>query len=203
MLKIGLTGPSGAGKSMVAGLFTRWNIPTIDTDAVYHELLTPPSRCLDELVATFGKEILTLDGCLDRPVLASFVFDPEHPDRLEQLNRIAHHYILEQVRILCQTYEAQGSVAVLIDAPVLFESGFDKECDRTLAVLADPSTRLSRIMIRDGISRDAAMKRMGAQPSDDFYIHRADAVVYNDGEMTPEHLAAHIRDRLLAWEVMI
>ena len=203
MMKIGLTGPSGAGKSTVAELLIRWGIPSLDTDAIYHELLLPPSSCLDELVTAFGTGILTSDGHLNRPALASLVFDPRHAERLDTLNRITHYYILEQVRIRCDAYEAQNVPAVLIDAPVLFESGFDKECDRTLAVLAAPEVRLSRIMDRDGLSHDAATKRMEAQPTDDFYTTRADAVVYNNGDVTPEVAATHIRNQLLAWGVTI
>ena len=202
-IRVAIDGPGGAGKSTVAELLIRWGIPSLDTDAIYHELLLPPSSCLDELVTAFGTGILTSDGHLNRPALASLVFDPRHAERLDTLNRITHYYILEQVRIRCDAYEAQNVPAVLIDAPVLFESGFDKECDRTLAVLAAPSVRLSRIMERDGLSHEASVTRMKAQPSDDFYIQRADTVVYNNGDVSPEVLASHIQNQLLIWGVSI
>ena len=199
MLRIGLTGPSGAGKSIVAELFARFGVPSVDTDAVYHELLLPPSACLDELVAAFGKDILTPDGHLDRPALAALVFDPAHGERLERLNGITHRHILDRVRVLCLQYEADGVPAVLIDAPVLFESGFDRECDRTLAVLADPDVRLARIMARDGLTREAALSRINAQPSDGFYISRADAVLYDNH--APEDLLPDVRRMLGEWGV--
>ena len=201
MLTIGLTGPSGAGKGTVARLFARFGVPSIDTDAVYHELLLPPSACLDELVAAFGGKILTPDGNLNRPALAALVFAPEQADRLATLNRITHRHILDRVRTICCEYEAQGVAAVLIDAPVLFESGFDRECDRTLAVLADPSVRLSRIMARDGLSEAAALARMAAQPADDFYISRADVTIYDD--TAPDDLIPTVRRLLLDWGIAV
>ena len=201
MLRIGLTGPSGAGKGTVAMLFARFGVPSVDTDAVYHELLLPPSACLDELAGTFGKGILAADGSLNRSALAALVFDPDHPRRLTTLNQITHRYILERTRELCAGYEKAGMAAVLIDAPVLFESGFDKECDRTLAVLAAPSIRLARIMSRDGLDKAAAEARMDAQPSDDFYTERSDAVLYNNHQH-PEALLPSIQKLLDEWEVL-
>ena len=88
---LGLTGPSGAGKGVVAKrLSVVHGFAWIDTDAVYHELISAPSACLDELVEAFGKDILTPDGALHRPALAAIVFDPENKDKLELLNAITH-----------------------------------------------------------------------------------------------------------------
>ena len=201
MLKIGLTGPSGAGKGVVSSLLARYGIASIDTDAVYHELLVPPSACLDELVARFGHSVLAPDGTLDRRALAAIVFADGHEDDLESLNRITHRHILDRVRIVCRELESTYTPAVLIDAPVLFESGFDRECDKTLAVLADKATRLARIMARDGLTETAAVQRLSAQPSDDFYISRAAAVIRNDGASAD--MDAPLRALLETWGVTL
>ena len=177
---IGLTGPTGAGKGVVSGICRRWGIPSIDTDAVYHALLEPPSACLDGLVASFGTGICNPDGTLNRPALSAIVFAPGAGDKLELLNRITHGFVLDKVRTLCRAQEEAGAPAVLVDAPLLYESGFDRECDRVLAVLAAPDTRLCRIMARDDISLNAALARLRAQKPDDFYA-RADGILYNDG----------------------
>ena len=201
MLKIGLTGPSGAGKGVVSSLLARYGIPSIDTDAVYHELLVPPSACLDELVARFGDSVLAPDGTLDRRALAAIVFADGHEAELEALNSITHRHILDRVRNICREHEATDAPAVLIDAPVLFESGFDRECDKTLAVLADKATRLARIIARDGLTEAAAVQRLSAQPSNDFYISRADAVIHNDGESAD--MDAPLRALLETWGVTL
>lgn len=196
---IGLTGQTGAGKSVVSAICRGWSIPSIDTDEVYHTLLIPPSACLDELVTAFGSGVLRADGSLDRPALAAIVFAPDGTEKRELLNRITHRYVLEAVRATCRDMTAQGVPAVLVDAPLLYESGFDKECDRVLAVLAAPDVRLCRIMARDGLSLAAATARMQAQKPDDFY-HLADGVLYNDGN-SPDELIPHLRSLLSAWGV--
>lgn len=200
MLTIGLTGPSGAGKGVVASLFARYGIPSIDTDAVYHGLLVPPSACLDELVERFGKTILTPDGCLDRKALAAVVFAAGHETDLADLNRITHRHVLNEARRQLSVYEAEGKAAVLVDAPQLYESGFDAECDRVLAVLAPRDIRMGRIMARDGLDEARATARMDAQKNDDFFRSHADAVLVNNGRV--EALDAEIRGLLSRWEVL-
>ncbi len=199
MLIIGLTGPSGAGKGFVAACFSRYGIPSIDTDAVYHELLKPPSVCLDELTARFGQGILAPGGTLDRAALAALVFAPDCETALNDLNRITHRHVLAEVRRTCATLSATGTPAVLVDAPQLFESGFDAECDRVLAVLAPRDLRLARIMARDGLDRDRAEARLHAQHADDFFRARADAVILNDGDAAA--VDSEVRQLLSLWEV--
>lgn len=184
MTVFGLTGPSGAGKGALAAAFAVYDVPHLDTDAIYHDLLIPPSACLDALVAEFGAGILAPDGTLDRRALAAIVFAPDAPDgTLETLNRITHAFILAETRRLIEAARGADKPAVLVDAPLLYESGFDAACDRVIAVLAPRRLRLNRILARDGISPIAAAARMDAQQSDDFYAVRADYVVFNGGNM--------------------
>lgn len=200
MLTIGLTGPSGAGKGLISSLFAEFGIPSIDTDAVYHALLVPPSPCLDELVRRFGRAILTEDGCLDRRALAAIVFAPGHEAELSDLNRITHRHVLDEARRRLEIYRTEGKPAVLVDAPQLYESGFHTECDYVLAVLAPSDLRKGRIMARDGLDEARAVARMEAQKSDDFFRGHADAVIVNDG--AADALAGDIRDLLRRWEVL-
>ena len=188
MLTIGLTGPTGAGKGTVAAILQKYGFPHIDTDAVYRELLVPPSPLLDELAAAFGREVIAEDGTLDRAVLASKVFAPGQEAELERLNAIAHPHILGEVRRRLTMYAKQngigdGPIAVVVDAPQLFESGYDKECDIICSVLAPKPKRLARIMERDGISEERARARMNAQRSDSFY-RKAGYTVVNDGDLS-------------------
>ena len=199
MLIIGLTGPSGAGKGTVASLFARYGVPSIDTDAVYHDLLAPPSACLDELTARFGVDILSEHGTLDRKALAAVVFAPGHVQDLADLNRITHRHVLEEVRRLLAIYESEGKPAVLVDAPQLFESGFDAECDVILVVLASREVRLSRIMVRDGLDEVRATARLDAAKPDSFFREHADAVICNNGDI--EDMEDEVRQLLTAWEV--
>ena len=201
MLTVGLTGPSGAGKGVVASLFATRGVPSIDTDKVYHDLLIPPSACLDELVSRFGREILSPDGRLNRGALAAIVFAEGRERELADLNAIAHRHILAKSREILADYEAKGFPAVLVDAPQLFESGFDAECGVILAVLAPYDLRLARVMARDGLSEERAIARLNASHTDEFFRQRSHAVLVNDGEIRPLEAAV---DRLLAeWGVRV
>ena len=181
---IGLTGPSGAGKGMLSSFWADRGLPVIDADRVYHELLVPPSACLDELVCQFGSDILAKDGTLDRTALAALVFadGKAASARRETLNRITHRYVTDKVRELLASYKARGDAAAVIDAPLLIESGLDAECDVVVAVISDRQTRLERLIRRDGKDREALLSRIDAQPGDGFYTARADTVVINDGD---------------------
>lgn len=197
MLIIGLTGPSGSGKGTVAKAFAKFGIPSVDTDKVYHDLLIPPSPCLDELVARFGADILHTDGTLDRQALSLLVFAEGNEQALLDLNAITHKYVLDATRGICRELKASGCPAVLVDAPLLFESGFDAECDTTLAVLSHPDLRLCRIVARDGLSLNQAKARMQAQKTDDYYLQRADHVIYNN--QTLEDITEQAEPLALAW----
>ncbi len=199
MLTIGLTGPSGAGKGTVASLFSPYGIRSIDTDKVYHDLLIPPSPCLDELAARFGRQILNPDGTLDRKALAAHVFVLGNEQELADLNRITHAYVLDVTRSICRELESQGCAGVFVDAPLLFESGFDRECDTTLTVLADPDVRLARIMARDGLTLTQAKARMAAQKSDSYYLERTAHVIYNNRNV--ESLTSEVQRLLTRWGV--
>lgn len=177
---IGLTGPSGAGKGFCYSFFEKNNIPCIDTDDVYHKLLIPPSRCVNELVENFGNEILDEDGGVNRKKLAEIVFSDSSHKKLEKLNHITHKYVLEQTYKMISEYIKQDKVAVVIDAPLLFEAEFDRFCDFTVAVISDEKTRLERIMARDSLPRKAALMRIKSQNSDEFYTSRASYIVVNN-----------------------
>ena len=177
---IGLTGPSGAGKGFCYSFFEKYDIPCIDTDDVYHRLLTPPSQCVDELVAYFGKEILDENNIISRKKLADIVFSDKSHQKLEKLNHITHKFVLEKTMGLISKYQERLKNAVVVDAPLLFEANFNKFCDFTIAVIANKETRINRIMERDGLSYNDTFKRVNAQNPDEFYISRADYTVTNN-----------------------
>lgn len=118
------------------------------------------------------------EGVLDRPALAAVVFSDEQAR--QDLNRITHGQVKA---FLEDALDRSGAALAVLDVPLLFESGIDRLCTLTLAVLADEESSLLRIMKRDGISRPQAEARLHSQPDDAFYRARADLVLENRGSL--------------------
>ena len=184
MTVIGLCGSSGSGKGYVCQLFTQRGFIWIDTDRVYRDIISSPnSPCVKELAKCFGNSILNEDGSLNKRELSKIVFcsDDAESSR-KKLNGIAHrHILLETERMMAESKKA-GASAVIIDAPVLFESGFDKMCDVKICVTAPYDKKLQRIITRDGITEAEARARLDCQLSDDELRERCDYEIDNSGK---------------------
>lgn len=174
---IGLTGPTGSGKSSFAVLAQQNGIDVIDCDKLSRLVTQNGSECLSRLSDAFGKDIIK-DGSLDRKLLAQRAFKDDESKAL--LEEIIFPFILMEV---FSRIENSDKDYILLDAPTLFESGIDKICDKTVAVLADKEVRLERIVKRDNISKEDALLRISAGKSDEFYIQNADAIMYNNTEI--------------------
>ena len=183
MITIGLTGGSGAGKGAVGKILAEFRIPCIDTDAVYRDVTHAGSPCIMELKDYFGDTVVTKDGQLNRAALADIVFRPGASDKLAALNRITHKYVLRECGKLLAMYSESGHEMAVVDAPQLYESGFNSHCEYVISVIAAKEIRIDRIMKRDNISYEQAEKRINSQRSDDFFTSHADFVIYNNGSL--------------------
>ena len=198
MIKIGLTGPTGAGKSTVAAVFAAAGIPTVDADKAARAVTAPDSPVLQPLCKAFGADIVDPNGTLDRKLLAQRAFSSK--EATARLNAITHPEIIRRMQAQLDAFEAAGEKAALIDAPLLFEAGLDSLCDLTVAVLADEEVRLARIMARDGVDREAALRRMAVQPKAAFYLSRANDILYNDGDPAQlEQQIAQLLEKIGRW----
>ncbi len=170
---IGLTGPTGSGKSSAALIAKNLKIKIVDCDKVARKAVKRGSDGLEALCNAFGRCILKSDGTLNRKELARRAFSSK--ENTELLNKTLLPYIAKLVKADI------NAPVVLLDAPTLFESGLQDICDTTVAVLADSEKRMKRIIARDNLSREDAIIRMNAGKSDEYYIEKADFVVYNNG----------------------
>jgi dephospho-CoA kinase len=192
---IGLTGPTGAGKSTVAQIFRELGCAVIDADLLAREVVQDPC-CLKALCSEFGADIVTSDGKLDRHLLAKRAFSS--PDHTERLNRITHPAIGRETVQRIEKLQDTGVRAIILDAPLLFESGSGAFCKATIAVTAPLEIRLERIIKRDGITEEAAKERMNAQHSNEFYEHQAEYIL--NGCMERSELreeASHLLKQIL------
>lgn len=178
---IGLCGSSGSGKGTVAEILAEHGVRCIDTDAVYREITSYPSQCLAELSRVFGDGILNADGSLNRQALAKTALATD--ENAKKLNSVTHKYVISECRRIIEAYRASDIGFVAIDAPMLFESGLDKDCDITIAVVCDRETEIERIIHRDGIDRNTAELRLSRQKSNDFYYENCNIVIDNSGSL--------------------
>ena len=179
---IGLTGGSGSGKGEVCKAFLSFGVESIDTDKISRDVTKKDHDCgcLNELVENFSDNILNSDGELDRKKLAEIAFSSK--EKLAMLNKITHKHILNECSWIILEMESDGKKAAIIDAPVLFESGFDKKCDVIISVISDLEKRIERIIKRDNITKEQAETRIKNQKSDDFLIENSDYVIYNNSD---------------------
>ena len=177
---IGLTGKSGAGKGEACKAFYSFGLESVDTDKISRDVTRKGGYCLSELVETFSGAILTKYGELDRGKLAEMAFSSR--EKLDMLNKITHKHILCECSRILLDMQSAGRKAVIIDAPLLFESGFEKNCEVVISVVADSETCISRIIKRDKIEREQAENRIKNQKSDSFFIENSDYVIYNDSD---------------------
>lgn len=162
MKVIGLTGGIGAGKSTVTNYLRKQGYLVIDADAIAHQITEKGSPALKKIALCFGAEVLYKDGSLNRKKLAAFVFSDEEKKRqLEQLTTVEVVYI---IKTQLEDLRKKGKQdIVFVDAPLLFETGADKLTDMVWLVDADMEARISRVMDRDGTSREAVVSRVQNQ----------------------------------------
>ncbi len=179
---IGLCGQSGAGKTTALEEFLKMGFRVIDCDEISRFVTRPNTPCLSELESFFGEEIISPDKTLDRKRLAAIAF--ADGEKYAKLNEITHRHILEELDARLEMYKQKNEPFVIIDAPLLYESGLDKRCDKVIAVCADKEVRIKRITERDALTRDQALARISRQTSEEDLESLADFVVYNNGDLT-------------------
>lgn len=172
---LGLTGPTGAGKSSLTDVAVNYGFKVIDCDKIARIAVEKNSVGLKALIKAFGEEILNLDGSLNRKELADKAFSSK--ENTELLNKTLLPFVVKLVYS-----KLEGVKKAVLDAPTLFESGINEICTKTIAVLADKDIRLSRIIKRDNISKEAALLRINAGKNDEFYKIKSDFIIYNNGE---------------------
>ncbi|MCL5057047.1 MAG: dephospho-CoA kinase [Actinobacteria bacterium] len=178
---IGLTGNIGSGKSTVLRRLAGLGAEVIDTDALAREVVAPGTAGLEMIIREFGPGILNEKGELDRAGMADIVFnDPGARARLES---IIHPEIRRRLAALISQYRSgqSKSPALVVEVPLLVESGWNRIIDETWVVTVSPEVQIKRVMARNGLSREDVIKRISAQMPQEEKCRHADRIIDNGG----------------------
>ena len=187
---VGLTGGIGTGKSTAAEYLKKKGFAHIDADQIGRDITADGSPMLPVLDSIFGPggeygvegiDILREDGSLDRKALASIVFT--NMERKLKLDEVMFKAIVAETERLVEVYAAEEPVGILIDAPLLFEAGLDRNCDMVLLIVADIDVRIHRVCARDGATEQEVRNRINSQMSDEEKKLRSDVIVDNSGTL--------------------
>jgi dephospho-CoA kinase len=179
MLKVALTGGIATGKSYVLEILRRRGIPCIDADELAHGVTAAGTEATAAIAARFGGGLLTADGAVDRAKLGAVVFSDATARR--ELEAIVHPAVYRAIEAGIRGFELTGAYPfVVVDVPLLFETGAEKQFDRVIVISCAPETQLARLRDR-GLSEEAAQQRLAAQWPTEKKTSRADYVVTTDG----------------------
>jgi len=175
MYIIGITGGTGAGKTTAVKVLQEQGALVLDCDEIYHKLLVSDTKMTAILKDRFQN--ITTNGAIDRRKLGDLVFN--EPTALDELNKITHTFVNDEIDSKIATFKAQGGTLVAIDAIALIESGQDKKCDTIVGVIAPENSRISRIKKRDELTNERVQKRVNAQQPERYYLENCDYILEN------------------------
>lgn len=198
MIVIGLTGGISSGKSMVSHhLNEKYGAPVIDADLIAYELSEPNKPVWEGYVSHFGKEkVLLPDGKLNRSAIAGIVFSNEEEEAW--MNSMALPLIKKEVLSRIAVFQKEGHKAVIFDAPLLIECGWENLADSVWVVYVTPQVQLERLMKRNNYDEQTAKIRIASQLSLEAKKKKADIVIDNSGKMEDS-----LRQIDNAWEKLI
>ena len=185
MITVGLTGSIATGKSEVAKLFTAAGIPLFDSDMEVHDLYTEKST-VDLIGNSFPDAVI--NGTIDRQRLAKLVL--ASPEYLKKLESLVHPLVSERRERFISIWRKQNCPFVILDIPLLFETGENRELDYVVVVSADEEVQRNRAMLRPGMTREKLAGILARQTPDLEKRSRADFIIENSGSL------AHLQNQV-------
>ena len=178
MKVIGLTGGIGTGKSTVSRFLAELGATIIDADKLGHEAFKPDTEAWREVVAAFGKQIVTANGTIDRKKLGAIVFS--NPQARVRLNKIMHPRIYNLVKAQLEEYRRQEVPAAVLEAPLLLEAGWTPLVDEVWVTTAPEATALERLRKRNGLSETESRARIRTQLPAEERVKQTNVVIDTD-----------------------
>lgn len=179
---IALTGGIASGKSTIARRLAEHGAVIVDADQIVRDVQAPGTPVLRQIAATFGSDVITPDGALDRAALGAKVFGA--PELLQQLNAIVHPAVRAESHRRFESAIAEDPSAVIVyDVPLLVEARVDDPWDTVVVAHAPAAVRRRRLVELRGLDDSAAQARIEAQVSDEKRLAIADVVIDTAGEL--------------------
>ena len=178
MLKIALTGGIATGKSYVLEQFRRRGVACLDADELAHGVTSAQTEATTAIVARFGVDMLAADGSVDRKKLGPIVFADASARR--ELEAIVHPAVHRAIAMGIRAFEMMGDTLAIVDVPLLYETGAEKNFDRVIVTACPEELQLARLVKR-GLTEDAARQRLAAQWPTEQKASRANVVIRTDG----------------------
>ncbi|MCK4248828.1 MAG: dephospho-CoA kinase, partial [Candidatus Omnitrophica bacterium] len=182
----------GTGKSTVAGIMADEGALVIDADRIAHEIIMPGSSQHELIAAHFGKAVLKESGQIDRRVLGKIVFKSGAGDQLDKLCRIVHPEVITIIKKRIKELKEQDSnQLIVLDAPLLFETGLEKTVDKVIVVETDRKKQIERCQrAYNNITEEEILNRINTQMPLEEKIARADFIIDNNGseDNTRDHV---------------
>jgi dephospho-CoA kinase len=179
VVTLGVTGGLGAGKSTACQRFKENGAVIFDADSVAKEILQTTQEVQDRIAEEFGTDVVK-DGRVDTRKLASQAFSNEENQSI--LNNIVHPYVIEAFEKRRDELEKKVGLLV-VDAPLIFESGFDSHLDHTLLIFASLKMRIARALRRGNLTREEILRRMDLQMPEEDKRDLASFVIENNGSI--------------------
>lgn len=180
MLKVGLTGGIGSGKSTASKFFKSLGAFILDADSTAKKLIANNEKVKEELIKEFGTDIMDATSNIDKKKLARIAFQDE--DHQQRLNYVVHPHIHMAIdKCFDKTLDEDKHELFIVDAALIYESGYDAHLDYIIVVTAQLKHRMERAMNRNTLTRDQILKRIEFQWPEKEKTSLADFVVHNDG----------------------
>lgn len=178
---IGVTGNSGSGKSFICEiLLNKYNNAVIvDADKIAKEMSNIDTLYYKEIINVFGKSIVKDNLEINRKLLAEIIFNDD--EKRQKLNSITFKYVVDEIKNKIKLNNDKS--IILIDAPLLFESGLDKMCDITIGVVSNEDVKIDRICKRDKLNIKQARDRLRVQLNDEILKEKCDFILENNGSV--------------------
>jgi dephospho-CoA kinase len=196
MLIVALTGGIAAGKSVVARFLEERGCAVHSADQAAHEVMAPGSGAWERLRAHFGPGILSPDRTIDRRRLGAIVFADEAERRF--LNSVVHPLVLEKKREIIARLEKEGKTKIFVsEAALTIEAGYAGMFDRVIVVYCRPEVQAARLMVRDGLDRQAALQKIRAQMPQEEKKKQADYLIDTSDTLADTEIRTEIVFRRL------